>query len=165
MTASDLGWIPANRVYTAGAGSHTVTLERATFPGSNAYLLAFIPINGSSSHFYTVEARSLVGYDAKLPGEAVVIHEIGGPVHERLLVDPSLYYVGDGDSAMWMPGETFGSPQYGILVKVNNATPSGFEITIVNGGVLTQTRSLALSRIPMFRKIHRRPTMAAISSC
>lgn len=143
-----LGWIPLDRHYVAGRGFggtqavHTITLEGATLPGPTGYLLAIVPINGSATHFYTVEARRLVGYDANLPGTAVIIHEIGGASPLTQLVDLSLYNWGDGESAMWPPGEAFGDPVGEIIIRVDAATPTGFTVTIFNGGVEPRTMTL-----------------------
>ena len=71
-----LGCIGAERKLIATAGTQTITLERLAQPGSDGYLLAQIPIGGSTTHFYTVEARRRVGFDAHLPADAVVIHEV-----------------------------------------------------------------------------------------
>jgi len=54
----------------------TVTLERIAVPQTGNPQVIRIPIGGSSSHFYTVEARLRAGYDNKLPGEGVIIHEV-----------------------------------------------------------------------------------------
>lgn len=144
-----LGWIAPDRHYVAGRGpgdapaKHTITLEGAALPGPTGYLLATVPINGSATHFYTVEARRRVGYDAHLPGTAVIIHEIGGAAHPIQLVDLSQYEWGDGESAMWQPGEAFGDPEGEILIRVDTATPTGFTVTIFNGGVESRTMTLA----------------------
>ncbi len=147
-----LGWIPPGRVYVAGTGTHTVTLERTALPGANGYLLAEIPINGSTTHYYTVEARRLAGYDEKLPGQAIIIHEIDEKsllLRRYELVSPGgignpYQSTGDKDNVMWLPGETFAAPQGGIAVRVDAATTTGFTVTIHNGwlsrtAVLTPT--------------------------
>jgi M6 family metalloprotease-like protein len=136
-----LGWIPPERVYVAGTGTHTVTLERTALPGPNGYLLAEIPISGSTTHYYTLEARQLVGYDEKLPGQAIIIHEIDekSAYYRRFeLVSPGgmgnpNQGTGDGDNVMWLPGETFAVSQGGIVVHVDAATATGFTVTINNG--------------------------------
>jgi M6 family metalloprotease-like protein len=72
-----LGWIPPAQKFTAAVGSTTtITLERLALPATSNYKMAQIPIGGSSTFFYTVEARQLNGYDSKLPGAAVIIHEV-----------------------------------------------------------------------------------------
>jgi len=136
-----LGWIPAGQKYTVAFNtSATLTLEQLALPQTGNYLLAMIPINGSSSHFYTVEARMQTGYDYKLPGQAVIIHDVvttrGNPAH---VIDPDLN--GDtGDAgAMWTVGETFTDATNRITVSVLSATASGFQVSIVNGDSIAPT--------------------------
>ncbi len=72
-----LGWIEGAEKYIAGPGTDVVlTLERLALPGTGNYTMLQIPISGSSTHFYTVEARRQNSYDYKLPGEGVIIHEV-----------------------------------------------------------------------------------------
>jgi hypothetical protein len=70
-----LGWIPENRRYIAAAGtSETIALEPLDQLSTSGFMIARIPIPGSTTRFYTVETRRKVGYDGPLPGHAVVIH-------------------------------------------------------------------------------------------
>jgi M6 family metalloprotease-like protein len=129
-----LGWIPPSRKYTATSGSdQNITLERLGTPGaSSAFLMAKIPIPGSTSKFYTLEARRYTGYDGQIPGQAVVIHKVDTTLSDRnaKVVDSD----NDGDpndaGAMWLPGETFTDSAKGIKVKVTGTTASGYNITI-----------------------------------
>jgi hypothetical protein len=135
-----LGWIPPQRIYTAGAGSHTITLERTAQPAPNGYLLAKIPINGSTTKFYTVEARQLVGYDEKLPGQAIIMHRVDEKsTYVRWIDLVSIGGIGNSnqagyiDNTMWLPGETYAAPEGCIVVRVDAATSTGFTVTIHNG--------------------------------
>jgi M6 family metalloprotease-like protein len=133
-----LGWVPAAQKYVAPAAARqTLTLERNATPlsGTDA-LLAVIPIG--AGQFYTVEARRFTGYDAKVPGEAVVLHRVnpftgGSPAR---VVDPD----GNGDpndaGAMWLPGETFTDSETAVSVSVDAATATGYRVTISTGVVL-----------------------------
>jgi M6 family metalloprotease-like protein len=102
-----LGWIPVERKYTAtSASDQNITLERLGTPNANgAYLMAKIPIPGSTTRFYTVEVRRSTGYDGQTPGEAVVIHKVDTTLSDRnaRVVDAD----NDGDpndaGAMWLP--------------------------------------------------------------
>ena len=139
-----LGWIPADRKFVAAPDSETtITLERLAIPGPDGYLLAQIPIPGAdpsaadaATHFHTVEARRPAGYDHSLPGEAVVIHEVdaerGSPARPVTVQHDS---AGDmagmsHSSDMWTPGSIFRNPEHGIAVAVEQATPTGFVVTI-----------------------------------
>jgi M6 family metalloprotease-like protein len=125
------GWIPAARKYTAGIGTTaTINLERLNQPGATGYLMAQIPINGTTS-FYTVEARYRVSYDLKLSNDAVVIHSvIPSRLDDAWTVDPDGNAEPMDAGGQWLPGETFTDAANGISVKVNSATASGFNVTI-----------------------------------
>src|SRR6202011_6048301 len=80
------GWLPDSRQATySGSGSQQVTLAPLSEPGTSSRLLARIPIPGVSQtpgaangsvDFYSVEYRKRSGYDAGLPGDAVIIHRV-----------------------------------------------------------------------------------------
>ena len=131
----DLGWIAPGEKFTPSQDSRTtITLERLAQPQTANYKMAQIPIDGSSTHFYTVEARRLVGYDAALPGDAVIIHEVNPywdqPAH---VIDID----GDGDTndagTKWVVGETFTDLSNNISVSVDSITGSGYVVTIQLG--------------------------------
>jgi len=134
-----LGWIPADRIFVAKPDSKaTITLEQTAVPAAGNYLLARIPIHdsGADRHYYTIEARRRAGYDASLPGDAVIIHEVA------LDGDPQVRPVSTGlggnvflgattgSAAKWLPGQLFRDAQNGIAVSVDRATPTGFVVTI-----------------------------------
>lgn len=126
-----LGWISPGEKFVASGGNETITLERLTLPQSGNYKMAQIPINGSSTNFYTVEVRQKAGYDVKLPGGGVIIHQVDtGRERPANVVDA------DGNSntgdagAMWTVGETFTDAANGISVYVESSSASGFTVTI-----------------------------------
>ena len=131
-----LGWIPSNQKYMAN-GTATITIDHLALPATSNYRMAQIPIGGSATHFYTVEVRQLSGYDIKLPGKAVVIHEVNTTRNRPAYVVDS---DGNGNTddlgAMWLVGETFIDAANGISVNVLASTSNGFQIT-VNGGVFS----------------------------
>ncbi|MEJ5310436.1 MAG: choice-of-anchor Q domain-containing protein [Anaerolineae bacterium] len=135
----ELGWIDADKTYTATLVTQTITLEALALPQTNNYLMAKIPME--SDHFYTLEARRKAGADTKVPGPAIIIHEVDwsppcapGDLtcpngHIRLvpvpgLADPS------GTGAMWTVGKVFTDTTYGITVTVVASTTTGFEVQI-----------------------------------
>ena len=129
-----LGWMTAGRKYTVTPGGRvTITLEQLALPQTGNYLMAHIPIRGSSALFYTVEARRWTGYDIALPGEAVIIHEVdttrGIPAH---VIDVDNNGNTGDAGAMWLPGETFSDTVHGITVTINSTTTTGFVVTIDN---------------------------------
>jgi M6 family metalloprotease-like protein len=138
-----LSWIPGNRLATVtGAVEQTLTIERSAFPpgGSNP-LFVRIPIPGRAIDSYSVEARQLVGYDAPLPGAAVIIHTVNAACSLAVatcakVVDPDNNGNPNDAGAMWLPGETFDDGN-GIKVRVNSATANGWSITVTPGNALT----------------------------
>lgn len=118
-----LGWIPDAQIFEAPAGESAITLERLAQPQSDNYLMATIATGNTQ---YVVEARQRVGYDAKLAGDAVIIH-LNDDLRDA---DGSPY---DDAGAMWLPGETFTDDGRDISVRVDAATATGFTITINNG--------------------------------
>jgi M6 family metalloprotease-like protein len=138
-----LGWIPAGQKFTAGLDTiTTITIEQLDMPQTGNYLMAQIPIGGSSTHFYTVEARRKTGYDVKLPGQAVIIHDVDTKRNDTLKI-PAHVVDADGNGntgdagAMWTVGETFLDSANSISVTVVSATATGFQVTIST--MLTQT--------------------------
>ncbi len=123
-----LGWIPSDKKYS---GVGTIAIDNLALLSTTNYRMAEIPINGSQTHFYTVEVRDRSGYDIKLPDKAVIIHEVD-TTRERpaYVIDPD----GNGDTgdegAMWKVGETFVDNANGISVQVVSSTSTGFNVSI-----------------------------------
>ena len=127
-----LGWIPSTQKYIANLNSsESITLEQLSLPQTSNYLIAQIPIGGSSTHFYTVEARRLAGYDKKLAGPAVIIHEVDTTrTIPAKVIDPDGNGITGDDGAMWVVGETFTDKTNDISVHIDSATATGFIVTI-----------------------------------
>lgn len=117
-----LGWLAPEQVFSAPVGTSTVTIERLALPQTDNPLLVLVDAAGGAS--YTVEARMRVGYDAKLAGDAVIIH------HNDDLIDADGAAPHDDDGAIWTPGETFRDEQNGIEIRVDAATATGFTVTV-----------------------------------
>ena len=142
------GWL-AGRQTTVSPGSQaTLTLEQLDLPATGNLLLAKVPVNGTG-RFYTVEVRRKVGYDVKLPGQAVILH----------LVDPSQKIpaalvdldgnTNTGDAgAQWLVGETFSDAASGIWIRIDQALPTGFVVTISNGYGTTTPPTPTFTRTP-----------------
>lgn len=126
-----LGWIPPARQRLSNAFYETLTIERLALPQTSGVQMVRIPINGSSNYYYTVEARRTVGYDVKLPGNAVIIHDIDRTRDiPAYVVDIDGNGYGGDAGAMWTVGETFDDPVHHISVTVDAATATGYVITI-----------------------------------
>ena len=131
-----LGWIPESRRYVAATGtSQTIALEPLDQLASSGYMIARIPIPGSTTKFYTVETRRRLGYDAPLPANAVVIHLVDTTRSDRdaQVVDPDGNGNPDDAGAMWLPGESFVDAANNIRVAVVSQTTNGFLVTVENG--------------------------------
>jgi len=135
-----LGWIPPTRKFQAPQGESTITLERLALPQTDNYLMATV---GTGSDTYTVEARQRVGYDAKLAGDAVIIHRGSGD--DLVDNDGSPY---DDAGAMWLPGETYVDAAGGISIRVDSATATGFVVTINNDNEPLQIMKATLTAAP-----------------
>ena len=128
-----LGWIPADRKYLARPNTtQTIILERLAQPGAEGYLMAQIPIGGSRTDFYTVEARLFAGYDEDIPDEAIVIHQVDTTREDRLAQVVDVDNNGDpnDDGAMWTVGEVFTDRDNTLQVSIDAAYSSGYRVTI-----------------------------------
>ncbi|HZH34952.1 MAG TPA: hypothetical protein VEX64_08940, partial [Pyrinomonadaceae bacterium] len=130
-----LGWIPAERKFTAAAGTFNINLQRlAQPPGASGsdYLMARIPVGTSGAEFYTIEVLRFFGYDSNIPAEAVLIHKVDNRRFDRQaqVVDAD----GNGNpndaGAQWTVGETFFDSTNHISVAVNSVTATGFNVSI-----------------------------------
>ncbi|MBI5651429.1 MAG: hypothetical protein HZC40_13455 [Chloroflexi bacterium] len=124
-----LGWIPSPQKFIGATGA--ITLEQLAMPQSNNYKLAQIPIGDSATRFYTVEVRRRVGYDAKLPNQVVIIHEV-----DTTRANPAYVMDNDGNGntgdagAQWTVGEVFTDAANNISIAITAATATGYRITI-----------------------------------
>jgi transposase len=77
--ADDMGWIPHDEILTVGAdgvASSIIQLEALSSSGHNIKLIR-IPFDPADLfHYYTVEYRTLTGYDTGIPSSIVLIHEV-----------------------------------------------------------------------------------------
>ena len=126
------GWLVGRQATVSPGSQITLTLEQLDLPATENLLLAKVPVSGTN-RFYTVEVRRKVGYDVKLPGQAVILH----------LVDPSQKIPAqlvdlDGNTdtgdagAQWLAGETFSDAVNGIWIRIDESLPTGFVVTISN---------------------------------
>ena len=131
-----LGWIPASQKTTVAAGSaKNVLLEQLALPQTSNFKMVKIPIAGSSTRFYTVEARRLTGYDVQLPGTGVIIHEVDTTRYEapaHVIDIDNNQETGDA-GAMWTTGEIFRNNTYKIAVAVLASTASGYRVQVISG--------------------------------
>lgn len=143
------GWLAPERIRVAGAGqSATFTLGFLDLPaqGDDDHM-ARVPVN--HDYYYTVEARRQAGLDANVPGKAVIIHrvETGLGLNDFVFFVPRLV-VPDGQSGfaaeMWLPGETFLDPDYGIAITVDEELATGYRVTIDRGPLDPRTLTVSV---------------------
>ncbi|HVF52135.1 MAG TPA: hypothetical protein VNC78_00860 [Actinomycetota bacterium] len=143
------GWLPAERTFRyAGSGSNSIVLHpSAGSMPSSGYLWAVVPVPGSSTRYYTVEAKRRIGYDSSVPSDGVLIHEIdmartGASL--ALVVDPDRNNDPNDAGAIWTVGETFTDRAAGVQVVVDREGTNGeFTVTI---GPAASTRTLTVAR-------------------
>jgi M6 family metalloprotease-like protein len=128
-----LQWIPPALRFIAGRGTYRVlTLEQLALPSTPNLRMIKVLIGGSTSHYYTIEARRKVGYDVKLPLEGLIIHETNPAWSiQTHIIDPTGLPTGD-EGAVWTPGETFLDSANGISVTVLSATGTGWVVRVSN---------------------------------
>jgi M6 family metalloprotease-like protein len=130
-------WVPTAQLFVPTLGSTTtITLERLSQPTSSTnYLMARIPIGGSSTQFYTVEARNSVGYDTQIPGAGVIIHNVNTSLNDRdaQVVDGTNDTNPNDAGARWLPGETFTDAANNITIAINSSTATSYNVTITRG--------------------------------
>ncbi len=128
-----LGWYRAPEKLTlAGGQSTSIRLERSATPGWPIGKMVQVPIAGSATHFYTVEARQKAAYDGGLPGNAVIIHEVDTTQSIPAVVKGTNGQAG----AIWGVGSLFRDDTNGIGLTVTNATTGGFTVAVSNGSSL-----------------------------
>ena len=82
-------------------------------------------------HFYTLEARRQVGFDSKVPGAAVLIHEVRPVDNDGTIgLVPNGSTGQSGSGSMWLVGNTFTDSLHGISVSVLSATATGFQVQV-----------------------------------
>ncbi len=149
------GWLPTSRIYTYSSGNVSVDLGQLDSAVAGTYSMVKIPINGSSTHYYTVEYRINNGllnagqsYDNGLPTNSVLIFEVDTQGAARCIgpdgVSPGsciAYLVGaaggDGNNTYspyfeWTAGESFTTPN-NIQISIT-ALNAGDALVTVSGG-------------------------------
>lgn len=114
-----LGWMPADRVKTVTPGipamaGGTIKLAALNRPDVKGYLMAKIVGPGGVR---TVEFRQPTKWDRGLPGNAVLMHQIGG--------DGEPFFLGD-----YRAGQRWADLSNGISVVVEGIDPSSATATI-----------------------------------
>ena len=128
-----MGWIPENlkaEVPYQPSGSPPPLF----YPQDAPLLYLRIPIHGSETHYYTVEARTFSGYDIGVYATAVVIHEVDTTreAPAQLIRGPEDNNLDDEESA-WRVGETFQSTEDEVTITVLDLDDRRFQVQVTNG--------------------------------
>ncbi len=134
-----LAWIAAARKRTIlhTSAVQRFTLDRASLAGSANTQMVVLPVPGSSTRYYTVEARKRIGaYEANLAGDAVIVHSVdttrASPAWSMdASVPPAT--VSNNEGSMFKVGETWNSPEptgQRFRMKVISATTEGFTVEV-----------------------------------
>lgn len=128
-----LGWFASARRFEAPDESETsILLDHTALAQSSNYQLVRIPID--AERWYTVEARQRSGdYELRLPGDAVIVHSVDpGRAEPSWVVDADIppATFSDNPGTTWTVGETFHAPDRDLSVTVDEATTTGFAVTI-----------------------------------
>ncbi len=130
-----VGWTNSSLITNVTQWNYTI--ERLAQPQTAEWRLVAIAIGSTSppiTHYYTIEARRRVGYDVKLPGEGIIIHEVDTtraiPAH---VIDIDNNGNTGDEGAIWRPGEVFADVANNIYVCVNSETATGYTVTVGRG--------------------------------
>ncbi len=139
-----LGWIDAARKLTLSTDGaiNGVVLDRASLIGSThaQMIVVTLPAPEPATHYYVIEARKRVGYyEAKLAGDAVIIHEVRTDRKEPAwsidaTVPPA--DLSNNPGSMFVVGESWTAPGNAFYVSVTAATPDGFVLNLQRGGMI-----------------------------
>jgi len=125
-----LGWLPIHRVYTLGqegTSSSAITLAALNHPEAAGYMLAKVPFDVTNPfHYYTVEFRRATGWDAGIPRDTVLIHEVRADGHS--------YLITDNGGPEWQPGQTFQDAAHGISIGVGSIDSASSTATVTLTG-------------------------------
>ena len=134
-----LGWVaPANK-RTIGADNgqiHDVMLAWADTAATDAVQLLVLATPGPSdpdrTMTYTLEARRRVGaYDARLAGDAVIIHALeDGGIARSIDADQPAADLSSNEGSMFRVGETWKTPDERHWVQVLSLTATGFLVRV-----------------------------------
>ncbi len=125
-----LGWIPASSVVEVSPGS-SATVYLSALEAAGGIEAVKLPID--ASHYYLVEARFRIGYDAYLPGEGVLIlyvDETLGSGEGIVRVVDSTPGDGDVDNGQWLVGQSFTDPANNVTITVLAGDAGGYTILV-----------------------------------
>jgi hypothetical protein len=102
------------------SGDHTYSITSLSAPNAQGFFSIKIPVGADPNHFITVEYRRRLGWDAGIPQDAVLIHEVKSdyvPNHQLPLSYLQTKSTNPND-ANWKPGEIFSDVTGNYHVRV-----------------------------------------------
>lgn len=138
-----LGWVDAARKLTLSTDvtQNGIVLDRASLAGSTHTQMIVVTIAGTTTHYYTIEARKRTAagtYEGALAGDAVIIHDVvtsrAEPAWSVDAASP-VANVSNNEGSMFKPGETYTFPggAGSVTVVGNSADGNGFVVNVVRG--------------------------------
>jgi len=150
-----LGWIPAGRKVTYNGVSRRVVLgQLADMTTGGAQLVVIPHAVGNTTTYTTVEMRHRQGFDAKLPGDAVLIHEVNTARSEPAYVQGTIIQTGHGLSdgttgAEFTDGMTYTVPGAGVTITVQSISADRTQAVIVlSNGAPPQVTAMSQTTSP-----------------
>ena len=134
-----LGWVrnESKLTITAGSRARSISVDRASLPGSPNRQMLILNYPGQSTRYYTVEVRKRGGsYENRLAGDAVIIHEVQTSRKEpawSMDADTPPANRANNEGSMFKIGETWISSDYAFRVTVESQTGEGFVVTVRPG--------------------------------
>ncbi len=128
-----LGWISPARKFTLAGIGQTLTFGALADANTPYMQIAVIPHTGTTTQFTTVEFRRRIGYDQKLVGDAIIIHEVDttrsrSPAWVVATMSGS---TNGNEGAMFTAGMIYTVPNSGsVLVTVNAISGPTASVTI-----------------------------------
>ncbi|HVS43649.1 MAG TPA: hypothetical protein VMU20_15460 [Candidatus Dormibacteraeota bacterium] len=131
-------WLPGQNVatYTAGGAEQILTLAALSHPTASRDLaVRIVPDPSKPDDAYTVEYRQKDGWDAGIPGNAVLIHELKSPPTTLPDSNPAPYSYIERSATTgqriyspvncsWQAGGVWVDPQTNVMVRVLSIDPA-----------------------------------------
>lgn len=119
-----MGWLRRDQVQTFGRDgqrSRTVTITNLYQPGTRGIRSVRVPIGSDPLHYYTVELRLKRGWDAAIPADVVLIHEVQR--YWKYANSPTTFLLREGPGS-GDPLRALTDRRNDITIRVNSIDPA-----------------------------------------
>jgi len=129
-------WITTAQIFTP-TGVNPQAIDLASSSNNNdPTLYKMVKINNEAgTHFYTVEVRTVEGYDDLLPTDTThaLIHRVQfGNYQTPIVVDIDNNSNPNDAAATWLVGETYTNIDEGITISFDSLSTNGMNITVTD---------------------------------